>query len=385
MGKAEKISTLADVLDLRLNALNALRLVLAVSVIVWHTFAVTGAVHPPAPVTQLLGDGGVDGFFAISGFLIVSSWLRRPHWWPYLRARFLRILPGFWVCLVVTVLVLAPIGVLLTGHGFPHSYMTDSVLYVVKNAALRINEFGIAGTPQGVPYPGVWNGSLWTLWWEFLCYLVVLALGLTRVLRFRVTVPLAFVACLVVMVLSDLGVVHNFYLVNGARFGIMFAAGALIQQFQRLLPARWWLVGAAALVIAGSAFLPDYRVIAALPLAYVLITVGALVKVQRLRLENDVSYGTYIYAFPVQQVLACAGLSTLGVPLFAAVATAVTLGLATLSWYGVEKPAMRLKNVLRRRGVVAAPAVPPGAPRPAAAVVLPAVDARPSVRPSVDS
>jgi peptidoglycan/LPS O-acetylase OafA/YrhL len=187
------------------------------------------------------------------------------------------------------------------------------------------------------------------------------------------------------MVLSDLGVVHNFYLVNGARFGIMFAAGALIQQFQRLLPARWWLVGVAAIMIAGSAFLPDYRVIAALPLAYLLIAVGALVKVQRLRLENDVSYGTYIYAFPVQQVLACAGLSVLGVPLFAAVATALTLGLATLSWYGVEKPAMRLKNVLRRRGVVAAPAVPPGAPRPAAAVVLPAVDARPSVRPSVDS
>ena len=385
MGKAEKKSTLADVLDLRLNALNALRLVLAVSVIVWYTFAVTGAVHPPAPVTQLLGQGGVDGFFAISGFLIVSSWLRRPHWWPYLRARFLRILPGFWVCLVVTVLVLAPIGVLLTGHGFPHSYMTDSVLFVVKNAALRINEFGIAGTPQGVPYPGVWNGSLWTLWWEFLCYLVVLALGLTRVLRFRVTVPLAFVACLVVMVLSDLGVVHNFYLVNGARFGIMFAAGALIQQFQRLLPARWWLVGVAALVIAGSAFLPDYRVIAALPLAYLLIAVGALVKVQQLRLENDVSYGTYIYAFPVQQVLACAGLSVLGVPLFAAVATALTLGLATLSWYAVEKPAMRLKNVLRRRAVVAAPAVPPGTARPTAAVVLPAVDARPSVRPSVDS
>lgn len=168
---------------------------------------------------------------------------------------------------------------------------------------------------------GVWNGSLWTLWWEFLCYLVVLALGLTRVLRFRVTVPLAFVVCLVVMVLSDLGVVHNFYLVNGARFGIMFAAGALIQQFQRLLPARWWLVGVAALVIAGSDFLPDYRMIAALPLAYVLITVGALVKVRRLRLENDVSYGMYIYAFPVQQVLACAGLSALGVPLFATLAT----------------------------------------------------------------
>ncbi|WP_431277444.1 acyltransferase family protein [Leifsonia poae] len=167
--------TLENAFNPKLNALNAVRLLLAVSVIVWHSLPLTGTPHPAPAITQLLGEGGVDGFFAISGFLIVSSWMRRPRWWPYLQARFLRILPAFWVCLIVTAVVIAPIGILLSRQAFPHTYVTDAATYVVKNAGLRITEFGIAGTPTNVPYPGVWNGSLWTLWWEFLCYLAVLA------------------------------------------------------------------------------------------------------------------------------------------------------------------------------------------------------------------
>jgi peptidoglycan/LPS O-acetylase OafA/YrhL len=190
----------------------------------------------------------------------------------------------------------------------------------------------------------VWNGSLWTLWWEFLCYLGVLALGATRLLRFRATIPAVFVLCLAGEILSDMGAVHNYYLVNGSRFGLMFTAGALIYQLRRVLPAQWSLVALTGAIISAAMVLPDYRTVAAVPLAYVLISVGALVKVPALRLRNDVSYGTYIYAFPIQQVLACAGLYRWGVPLFAAIAIPLVLGVAALSWFGVEKPMMRLQT-----------------------------------------
>jgi peptidoglycan/LPS O-acetylase OafA/YrhL len=270
--------------------------------------------------------------------------MRRPKWWPFLQARILRILPAFWICLILTAAVIAPMGMLLAHQAFPETYISDAVMYVVKNAGLRITEFGIGATPTNVPYPGVWNGSLWTLWWEFLCYLAVLVLGLTRLLKFQATIPTVFAGCLTGVICADLGVLNNFYLVNACRFGLMFAAGALIYQLRHRLPARWWLVVLASALTLGASLLPDYRVIAALPLAYLVITVGALVKVRRLRLENDISYGTYIYAFPLQQVLASAGLAAIGVPLFAAAATALTLCVAALSWYGVEKPAMRLKR-----------------------------------------
>lgn len=347
--------TLEKTFNPKLNGLNAIRLLLAVSVIVWHSFPLTGARHTPPLVTQLLGEGGVDGFFAISGFLIVSSWMRRPHWWQYLQARFLRILPGFWVCLIVTAFVIAPIGVTLSGHAISNAFVQHSAMYVAKNASLRITEFGISGTPTGVPYPGVWNGSLWTLWWEFLCYLGVLVLGLSRLLTFRITIPAIFAGCLAVAMCADAHLLSNFYLVNGSRFGLMFAAGALVYQLRRRLPARWPLVAVAAGLTVAACALPDYRVLAALPLAYMVITAGALVKIRRLRFENDISYGTYIYAFPLQQVLASAGLYALGVPLFAVAAVVLVLPVAALSWYAVEKPAMRLKHAHLLRAKAIAP------------------------------
>jgi peptidoglycan/LPS O-acetylase OafA/YrhL len=75
---AKTAVTLESHIDLRDNALNLMRLVLASSVIVWHSFTVTG--HPLANTHfgQLLGDMPVDGFFAISGFLLCASWFRKP-------------------------------------------------------------------------------------------------------------------------------------------------------------------------------------------------------------------------------------------------------------------------------------------------------------------
>ena len=337
-------SFLSTAFDPKLNALNAIRLLLAVSVIVWHSVPLTGTARPAPAVAQLLGDGGVDGFFAISGFLILSSWMRRPRWWPYLKARFLRILPAFWMCLIVTATIIAPLGISLAGQDLPDGYPVDAALYAGKNAFLKINEYGISGTPTGVPYPGVWNGSLWTLGWEFLCYLGVLALGLTRVLRYRATIPIIFAACLTVSVLVDARMVHNYYLVDGSRFGLMFAAGALIYQLRHRLPTRAVDLVIVVAIIAAASLLPDYRVAAALPLAYLLITAGALLRVRALRLRNDISYGAYIYAFPIQQVLASAGLYRLGVPLFASIAIPLTFLVAAASWFGVEKPAMRLRG-----------------------------------------
>ena len=75
---------------------------------------------------------------------------------------------------------------------------------------------------------------------------------------------------------------------------------------------------------------------------------------------NDWSYGVYIYAFPTQQLLVLFGVERLGLVAYIVVATAVTYPLAALSWFLVEKRALRHKTVpWRRRAVVRA--VPPPA------------------------
>jgi peptidoglycan/LPS O-acetylase OafA/YrhL len=138
---------------------------------------------------------------------------------------------------------------------------------------------------------------------------------------------------------------------TAARFACMFLAGALLYRFRDLIPARWSLVAVSIVIVLAASLLPNYRVLAAIPLAYAIIVSGALIHNQRLRLKTDFSYGVYIYAFPVQQLLVICGLAFLNPFAFAIVATIITLPLAALSWYLIEKPAISMKSRLKRRSI----------------------------------
>jgi peptidoglycan/LPS O-acetylase OafA/YrhL len=333
---------LQHLFDPKANSLNFIRLLLAIGVIFVHAFALSGV--PAAFIfTHLFENGFVDGFFAISGFLIVSSWQRNPHWGPYLRARVLRIFPAFWVCLIVTAFVLAPVGILTSGRGFPDGYLAAAGAFVFKNSALFITEFGIAGTPAGLVDSG-WNGSLWTLFYEFVCYIGVLALGVAGLMKKRLTIPVLFALAELAVLATSYGPISSHYGAIFARFGVMFLAGAVIYRYQSKIAVRPSLIVAATVIVLASSALPDYRVIGAFPLAYLLISVGALVKTPRLRLPNDFSYGIYIYAFPVQQILVGVGAGNLGPLPYALLSLACTLPLAVASWFLIEKRALQLKK-----------------------------------------
>lgn len=120
----------------------------------------------------------MDGFFAISGFLIARSWLNKPRVGEYLGARALRILPGFYVCLIVTAFVIAPLSLMIQGGSALELLMSSAPFeYVLKNSAVIYVQHDVGGTPLGTPFTGDWNGSLWSLIWEVLCYLAVAVLG----------------------------------------------------------------------------------------------------------------------------------------------------------------------------------------------------------------
>lgn len=338
------------VFDPRLNALNALRLALALSVIVWHSFPLSGNTVGFEPLRQLLEESGVDGFFAISGFLIFGSWRRNPDWFRFIVARVLRIFPAFWVCLVATSFAIAPVATCIaTQDSYFKVVSTDNVTYVLRNAALRIFQPDIGGTPVDVPFPGSWNGSLWTLWWEFLCYLLVLSLGLVGAYRFRGTVPILVLGSIGLVVVIQYWGISNLYLENAGRFGVMFAAGMMIEQYSDRLVVTWPRVCLALFGVVGSLWLSDYRLVGALLWAYALIGIGALVKVPAIRLRNDFSYGTYIYAFPLQQLLATMGMAAFGVAPFVVVSVLGTVPLAMASWFLIERRALRLRPGTARK------------------------------------
>ncbi|WP_406817001.1 acyltransferase family protein [Mycobacterium sp. M23085] len=341
---------LGQVFDPRRNALNALRLVLAAEVMLFHSWPITGHM-PPKATLQLFFSVGVDGFFAISGFLITRSWLTDPRLRDYLTARALRILPGFYVCLIVTAFIFAPLSLAIQGASATKLLAsTAPLLYVVKNSAIAYLQPSIDGTLHGVPGGPAWNGSMWSLIWELLCYLFVAAIGVAGLGNRRWVSPAVLVAAtLGALVLPPLTFPGVWTIPQLAvRAAIMFSAGAVMYQWRDVIPARWSLVAVCIVIVVAAGLLPDYRVVGALPLAYAVVVSGSLLKSQRLRLRTDLSYGVYIYAFPAQQLLAVSGLATRLHPvLFFVVAVATTLPLAAVSWFLIEKPAMSLKRRLR--------------------------------------
>lgn len=342
---------LAQVFDPRNNAFNAFRLALAAEVMLFHSWPATGHT-PPKAILELFFSVGVDGFFAISGFLITRSWLCDPRLRDYLTARALRILPGFYICLILTAFVFAPLSVVIEGGSVSKLLSSGGpVSYVLKNAAVAYLQPEISGTLNHIPGGHAWNGSMWSLIWELLCYLIVAAIGVAGLASKRWISPailaVAIVGALLLPPLTFPGVWTIPQL--AVRSAIMFASGAVMYQWRDVIPARWSLVAVCVAIVLAAGQLPDYRVVGGLPLAYAVIVSASLIHSPRLRLRTDVSYGLYIYAYPIQQLLAVCGVARLHPALFFLVALACALPVAALSWFLVEKPAMSLKRRLRRK------------------------------------
>lgn len=260
---------LGQVFDPRNNALNAWRLMLATGVIVYHSFQLTGRHLSSWPVQQLLGDIWVDGFFAISGFLITSSWLNKPQLRTYCAARALRILPGLWVCLAVTAFVIAPTAVAIQGGSAAKLLLSSAPFeYVLKNSAVLTLQLDIAGTPSGIPFSGNWNGSLWTLIWEVLCYIAVAGFGAVGLLKRRWFIPMSLALTLTWSALlpservylnkletnQQISPTDFAFIVQivAARLFTVFLVGALLYQLRNVIPARWSLVAGSLIIVLAA-------------------------------------------------------------------------------------------------------------------------------------
>ena len=333
--------SLGNEFDSSPNALNALRLVLALEVVAWHAYALPGG-HLSPHVQSFVSDIGVDAFFAISGLLICRAWMRRPSLVRFLAARARRLLPGLWVCLALTAFVIAPVGCLLSGQSVPT--VTDGIQYALSNAGIRVRSWTIGGSPSGLEH-AAWNGSLWSLSWEVYCYLAVAALGVVGLLRGRCLLVIVAASWSFCVVLEAVGVAPTGpeILWMPQRAALMFGAGALLWCYRDTIKIRgryaWYAVGLTALSVV---LFSNYRILGAAAVAYLCVFCALrLGRVPRLRISNDLSYGVYIYAFPLQQAMLLAGADSMGWPMFFTASVTVTLPVAYLSWRLVERPVLR--------------------------------------------
>lgn len=326
-------------LEGRGNALNALRLLLAMTVLASHSMIFSSGQVSLLP--RQLGAVAVNGFFAISGFLIAGSRERLPFV-PYLILRALRIMPGYWLMLLITAFVFAP---LTAGYD-----IASALGYVWRNALLVQHQAGIGHTIEAgrsAWAAGFWNSSLWTLPYEFGMYLVLGVLFRWRVLRRPAVVGMTFAALTVGAAFAYRLAYAGVGDPNVARFALAFIAGALFRVLRHRIPDKPWLaIASAAVVLLSTGSVTALPVFAPMPLAYLLLWLGEHLPT-RIGASNDLSYGVYIYGQPVQQILVSVGFGAVTAGWFALLSFAAVLPLAAASWLLVERPAMRMRRLVR--------------------------------------
>jgi len=353
----------------RTNNLDFLRLAMAVLVIFSHSFPLaTGRQLFNVPDHVSLGKLAVAVFFAISGYLIAMSWDRSDGLIDFMRRRVLRIYPGFVVAFILSTWLVAPLVSLDRASYFaPHEarlrVLGGLLLHQVKGAtAFRDN-----------PYPLTVNGSLWTIAYEFWCYLGIVMLGMAGLLRRRWVVLGTFVLAWGADLASTrigLPALHpEISFVFGSvaewpRFLTWFLAGTTFYAFRDVIKFDGRLATAAAAALLATLLVrrgPVYVWPLAVPYLTFWFAFHPRIKLWHTtqKLGGDFSYGTYLYAFPIQQLLVMSFAA--GHPLLVfALATPLTLAAAVLSWRLVERPFLRRKHAqpvefLPARELVAAP------------------------------
>lgn len=321
------------------NNFHLLRLLAALAVIYGHSYPIVGSAGGDLYL-QLVGNkfiGGlaVDIFFVTSGFLVTAS-LERGSLKRYLWARSLRIFPALLVACGLTVFLLGP---LLT---VSNDYWSDPQTwrYLLNNALMIRTEYFLPGVFAGNSDPAV-NGSLWSLPIEFRLYLVFFALALLGLLQRE-----RFTSLSIVLLLAGLALVPRYPVfaqyANWVNCTFLFFAGALVwKRRDEVQLTPWGVLGLIALAVMTRGT-PAFTVAYSLALVYFVFVFALCMRLPVIH-SRDISYGVYLYGWPVQQLLAqllpgsSAGTN-------AVLASVMACVLATASWELVEKPMLSLKN-----------------------------------------
>ncbi|MGB8538642.1 MAG: acyltransferase [Acidobacteriaceae bacterium] len=298
-----------------------------------------------APMT--FGVLGVDGFFVLSGYLIVQSWLGDPEFFNFLRKRVLRIIPGYLVAVV-----LSTVAVGLLAPGAPHFFRGLDVPFLKSVALLSSPE-----TPPvfpGHPYAMV-NGAMWTIAYEFRCYLLVALLGLCGLLR-RPTLVLVVATLLLSSLLypAPFARLHRprhmeaFIGQPGLSFRLtaVFLVGCCFYLFRHHISFRPMFAAIATVTMAVVFVFAPTRAELAMVLSggYLMFYLGQmhLPWLSGMTRFPDISYGIYLYGWPVESLWIW---FHRGSPWIAfAASTVICFGLGWLSWHFIERPALTLKR-----------------------------------------
>jgi Predicted acyltransferases len=339
------------------NNFDFLRLIFASFVIVTHSYPLSGIresdfLYQISNGQVSFSDIGVKGFFVISGFLIFQSLQRSDNILEYYWKRFLRLFPALFIVLLLTV-ILVPF---VYKSSTPIFQNKSLLTYIPRNLILYRTQLAITGVFETNRYKSVINGSLWTISYEFTMYIILSVLILFKNKKI-ITKSILFVFFIFLLILN-IFFFEKFkeygYLLNYGKLldlSVFFIAGALLAavDIEKMKRKKELLILISILVIA-SIYYCFYNYLKYLSIPIFILVLGLTPFSFIHNIGNkigDLSYGIYIYGFPVQQTLMYYfRLNYLELMIYSMV---VSCFFAYFSWHFIEKNALKLKKIHPKR------------------------------------
>jgi peptidoglycan/LPS O-acetylase OafA/YrhL len=353
--------TFGEAFENRENNFNLIRMLAALSVLYSHCFPLAG-INSWEPFSYFLGDydtgggWGVAIFFVISGFLVTRSVLQHSVT-EYFISRAVRIIPGLALVTLLSVFIIGPLLTKNTLSEYFSSVMTWDYLH---NVTVFNISYRLPGVFSANPEISV-NGSLWTLPIECGIYVILPLIAVFGLLQLR-TVPLMLaiiVFCYVAVVAwwhldwSNQGgsLFRGAPLYSTMKSAIFFFAGTWLWILRDRVPYSHGIAIAMALLLYLFAAQPLRAVAFHIAIPY-LVIYAALTRnrfLYRYNALGDYSYGTYIFAFPVQQSIVAISGPSIGPNSLVLLSGAITIAVSFVSWHTIEKPCLALRRKLSIR------------------------------------
>ena len=291
---------------------------------------------------------GVKGFITISGFLIFKSLERSPNPFDYLWKRIIRIYPGLIVVLGLSIIM--AYFIYQPGNRY-FKFNTEAINYFLNNLSLYHNQWRIHGVFDNNPNTAI-NGSLWTMGFEFFFYLVLLLLFPIRQYK-NILAPIILIA-IVILLYGNLYHINFLRTVEfKLRVDLIFELGTyfLIGSFWGLLD--WnnlkyenYLFGFSCIGMAIVIAMKLNPIWLSLAWPYIVLYIGQ--RTSKLagwvhKNIEDPSFGIYLYAFPVQQLIIYFFKPSVFMLLWSSTIVSFILGICSWKWF--EKKVLKLKNL----------------------------------------
>lgn len=340
--------TIGEIISRNGNNLDIIRLFAAISVIVYHSLVLNPSWNLSDPIKGYFGyvtTGGlaVKVFFFISGLLVTNSILTRKSAYYFLVSRSLRVFPGLIFVVLITSLAIGPF---LTSLPVREYFSSNELYnYILNNIILNTQYFlpdVLTGNKYGV------NGSLWTIRYEVLAYITLLAIYLSGVGKYPLASSLICIAIMIEPITPFKGVLfaesenNAIYLLAPC-----FALGSLLAinkdsyKSNIAIPLFLFLI---QFVIENEEV---KSTLICFSVCLFSLHASSISLIKKLKINNDISYGVYLWGFPIQQIYSQN--FNFGFLTNNTIAILTTAMFAYISWVMIEKPSMNIAKKLTTR------------------------------------